>query len=157
MANGMLSWKHSLIKSTRIMRIWKMLHMSANFMMTSSNGNILRVTGPLCEEFTGDRWIPPAQRPVTRSFDIFFDLRLNKRLSKQSCGWWFETPSGSSWRHCNVRLLLTDLVLTQILFTGYWLFALQFLLLCFVEYLRVSIMILDVCQFGYEFIAVWIC
>ena len=35
----------------------------------------------------------PAQRPVTRSFDVFFDLRLNKRLSKQWCGWWFETPS----------------------------------------------------------------
>ena len=34
----------------------------------------------------------PAQRPVTRSFDIFFDLRLNKRLSKQSWGWWFKTP-----------------------------------------------------------------
>ena len=33
----------------------------------------------------------PAQRPVTRSFDVFFDLRLNKRLSKQSWGWWFET------------------------------------------------------------------
>ena len=30
----------------------------------------------------------PAQRPVTRSFDIFCDLRLNKRLSKQSWGWW---------------------------------------------------------------------
>ena len=29
------------------------------FMMTSSNGNILRVTGPLCGEFTGPRWIPP--------------------------------------------------------------------------------------------------
>ena len=43
----------------------------------------------------------PAQRPVTRSFDVFFDLRLNKRLSKQSCGWWFETPTGSLWRHCN--------------------------------------------------------
>ena len=26
----------------------------------------------------------PAQRPVTRSFNVFFDLRLNKRLSKQS-------------------------------------------------------------------------
>ena len=26
----------------------------------------------------------PAQRPVTRSFEVFFDLRLNKRLSKQS-------------------------------------------------------------------------
>ena len=43
----------------------------------------------------------PAQRPVTRSFDVFFDLRLNKRLSKQPWGWWFETPSWSLWRHCN--------------------------------------------------------
>ena len=42
----------------------------------------------------------PAQRPVTRSFDVFFDLRLNKRLSKQSWGWWFETPSRPLWRHC---------------------------------------------------------
>ena len=33
----------------------------------------------------------PAQRPVTRNFDVFFDLRLNKRLSKQSWGWWFDT------------------------------------------------------------------
>ena len=69
-------------------------------MMTSSNGNIFRVTGRLCEEFTGDRWFP-SQRPVTRSFDIFFDLRLNKRLSKQSWGWWFKTPSHPLWRHCN--------------------------------------------------------
>ena len=35
----------------------------------------------------------PAQMPVTRSFDVFFDLRLTKRLSKQSRGWWFKTPS----------------------------------------------------------------
>ena len=46
----------------------------------------------------------PAQRPVTRSFDVFFDLRLNKRLSKQSWGWWFETPLHSLWRHCNVAI-----------------------------------------------------
>ena len=32
------------------------------------------------------------QKPVTQSFGVFFDLRLNKRLSKQS-GWWFGTPS----------------------------------------------------------------
>ena len=44
----------------------------------------------------------PAQRPVTRSFDVFFDLRLNKRLSKQPWGWWFETPAWSLWRHRNV-------------------------------------------------------
>ena len=35
----------------------------------------------------------PTQRPVTRSFDVFFDLRLNKRLSKQWWGWWVETLS----------------------------------------------------------------
>ena len=43
----------------------------------------------------------PSQRPVTRSFDIFFDLRLNKGLSKQSRGWWFTMPSHSLWCHCN--------------------------------------------------------
>ena len=69
-------------------------------MMTSSNGNIFRVTGPLCGEFTGPGEFP-AQRPVTRSFDVFFDLRPNKRLSKQPWGWWFETPSWSLWRQCN--------------------------------------------------------
>ena len=68
--------------------------------MTSSNGNIFRVTGlcagnsPVSGEF-------PAQRPVTRSFDVFFDLCLNKPLGKQSWGWWFETPSHRLWRHCN--------------------------------------------------------
>ena len=149
--------------------------------MTSSNGNIFRVTGPLCREFTGHRWIPhtkasdvelwnnhnknkiqqtcahfignalyyyymymycnselglnvctltwwchqmetfsallaicaenspvpgefPAhtERPVTRSFDVFFHLCLNKRLNKQSWGWWLETPSRPLWRCCNV-------------------------------------------------------
>ena len=43
----------------------------------------------------------PSQRPVTRSFDVFFDLCLNKQLSKQSWVWWFETPSRPLWHHCN--------------------------------------------------------
>ena len=43
----------------------------------------------------------PTQRPVTRSFDVYFDLRPNKRLSKQSSGWWFETLSPPLWRHRN--------------------------------------------------------
>ena len=43
----------------------------------------------------------PTRRPVTRSFDVFFDLRLNKRLCKQSWGWLFQTPSHQLWRHCN--------------------------------------------------------
>ena len=69
-------------------------------MMTSSNGNIFRVTGHLCGKFTGPGEFH-AQRPVTRSFDVFFDLRPNKRLSKQWWGWWFETLSSPLWRHCN--------------------------------------------------------
>ena len=44
----------------------------------------------------------PSQRPVTRSFDVFFDQRLKKRLSKQSWDWWLKTPPRSLWRHCNV-------------------------------------------------------
>ena len=66
-----------------------------------------RVTGPLCGEFTGDQW-NPSQRPVTRSIYVFFDLRLNKQLIKQSLGRWFESPSSSLWRHCsdNVGIIL---------------------------------------------------
>ena len=69
--------------------------------MTSSNGTFSTLlaicvgNSPVTGEFL-------AQRPVTRSFDVFFDLRLNKRLSKQSWGWWFETPWRSLWRHRNV-------------------------------------------------------
>ena len=57
------------------------LHNASCCIMTSSSGNIFRVTVPLWEESTG-RF--PSPRPVTRSFDILFDLRLNKRSSKQS-------------------------------------------------------------------------
>ena len=63
--------------------------------MTSSNGNIFRVTGPLWREF-------PSHRPVMRIFGVFFDLCLNKRLRKQSRRLWSETLSRSLWRLCNV-------------------------------------------------------
>ena len=43
----------------------------------------------------------PTQRPVTQTFDVFFDLCMNKRLRKLSRGWWFETPWRPLWRHCN--------------------------------------------------------
>ena len=81
-------------------RLLVLCYCHISFMMTSSNRNIFRVTGPLCGEFTGPGE-SPTQRPVTRSFDVFFDLRLNKRLSKQPNSWWFETPSWSLWHHCN--------------------------------------------------------
>ena len=55
-------------------------------LLSNSAGNL-----PVTGEF-------PTQRPVTRSFDVIFDLRLNKRLNKQSWGWCFETLSHTLWR-----------------------------------------------------------
>ena len=62
----------------------------------------------------------PSQRPVTWSFDVFFDLALNKRLSKPWRRWWFETPSRSLWRHSNdialcCRLFTADFAAATIL------------------------------------------
>ena len=68
--------------------------------MTSSNGNIFHVTGPLCGEFTGHWWFPNSKASDVELW-CFFDLRLNKPLSKQSRDWWFETQLGSLWRHYN--------------------------------------------------------
>ena len=62
-------------------------------MMTSSNGNIFRVTDHLCGEFTGPGDFP-TKRPVTRSFDVFFDMRPNKRF-----GWVNTGEAGDLRRH----------------------------------------------------------
>ena len=67
--------------------------------MTSSSGNIFRITGPLWRKFSGHRWITLTKARDAELWCILW--RLNKRLSKQSWGWWFETPYRSLWRHCN--------------------------------------------------------
>ena len=99
--NDVMIWTFFLLDSP-VRGIKRLSVDSKHTMMTSSNGNIFRVTGPLCGEFTGPGEFP-TQKPVTRSFDVFFDLRLNKRLSKQPWGWWFETTSWSLWRHRNAN------------------------------------------------------
>ena len=92
----MILFNHSCISFQVLMSKAQMY-----LIMTSSNVNIFRVlalcagNSPVTGEF-------PTQKPVTRSFDVFFDLRLNKRLSKHSRGWWFKTPSCPIRRHCNV-------------------------------------------------------
>ena len=68
-------------------------------MMTWSNWNIFRVTGPLWLESTDHRWIPLTKFNDTEMW-CFFDLRLDKRLSKQSRRRWFETPWHPLWRLC---------------------------------------------------------
>ena len=62
----------------------------------------------LCE---GNSPVPgefPSQWSVPRKFEVFFDLPLNKRLGKQSWGWWFETLSCPLWRHCNESRKILD-------------------------------------------------
>ena len=76
-----------------------------NNMMTSSNGNTFYALLALCARNSPVTGEFPAHWPVTRSFDVFYDLRLNKRLRKQSWCWWFETPSFSLWRYCNGDIL----------------------------------------------------
>ena len=74
--------------------------------MTSSNGNIFRVTSPLCGEFTGHWWIP-----LTNASDAqlwCFPWSVPERLSKQLRRWWFEMPLHSLWRHCNATNTYQD-------------------------------------------------
>ena len=68
------------------------------------NWPFVRGNSPVPGEF-------PAQRPVTRSFDVFFDLLLNKPFSKQSWGCWFKTLSRPLWRHCNVEICDTMMLM----------------------------------------------
>ena len=73
--------------------------------MTSSNGNIFRVTLPaLCEGNPSVTGGFLSQRAVTRSFDVFFDMRLNKRLSKQWRRRWF----GRHRVHYDVTVMVED-------------------------------------------------
>ena len=62
----------------------------------------------------------PAQLPVTRSFFVFFHLRLHKRLSKQSSGWSFETPSRWLWRHGNGFVESIKLFTTVVMNSFVW-------------------------------------
>ena len=68
----------------------------------------------------------PTQRPVTRSFDVYFDLRPNERLSKQWWGWWFETLSRSLWRHRNVLVFIVAIATRMIIPQKY--FCYQFII-----------------------------
>ena len=60
--------------------------------------------------------------PVARSFDVFFDLHPNKRLSKQWWGWWVETPSRPLWRQRNeTHYHLTSVTLQrQMIWISQW-------------------------------------
>ena len=89
-------WRHQMETVSALLAIWA--------------GN-----SPVPGEFS-------AQRPVTRGFDVFFDLRPDKQLTKQSWGWWFESPSHSLWRHRYVYMNTNLGSAITIQYTCHWLF-----------------------------------
>ena len=67
---------------------------------------------PLCEEFTGPGEFP-AQKPVTRSFDVFFDLCLNN-------GWVNNHEAGDLRRHrahYDVSVMTSSAILIHIVYS----------------------------------------
>ena len=86
-----------VVKTNILSQAWKLVIWWRHQMETfSALLAICAGNSPVTGEF-------PAQRSVRRSFDVFFDLRPNKRLSKLSWGWWFETLSRTLWRQCNEK------------------------------------------------------
>ena len=81
------TWPHDVVRIKETW--WRHLMETNSALLAICAGN-----SPVPGEF-------PTQRPVTRSFDVYFDLRPNKWLSKQWWGWWFETSSCPLWRHRN--------------------------------------------------------
>ena len=81
----------TLVQSMQVKYAWRILvkltptiakqSTSMRHMMMSSNGNFSRVTGPLWGESTGNRRTT-LTKASDAEFDVFFDLRLNKRLIK---------------------------------------------------------------------------
>ena len=100
--NVSVSWYHGNKKSSVFMVLlggklvtwWRHQMETFSTLLAVCAGN-----SPVTGEF-------PSQGTVTRSFDAFLDLCLNKCLSKQSWGWWFEMPSRSLWHHCDDEWLL---------------------------------------------------
>ena len=91
------------------------VHIARGFMIKSSNGNMFRFTGHLCGKFTGDQWIPRTKASDAEVW-CFLWSAPDKRLSKQWWDWWFKTPSGPLWRHCNVTTLTQNVELSNMTF-----------------------------------------
>ena len=98
MTGGSYDMCHKCIISHCTVFYWMPQHHC--IMMTSWNGNIFRVTGPLCGEFTGHRWIPLTNASDAKLWCIPWP-RLSGRLNTHSRRQWFQTASRSLWRHCS--------------------------------------------------------
>ena len=117
--HGASTWSHSFEWNSKYVRRHQTAPLDFLVYNTSYSPHIMTWWRHQMETFSallaicaGNSPVPgefPAQRPVTRSLDVFFDLRLNKRLSKQSRGWWFETLPRPLWRHSSEFMLYNPL------------------------------------------------
>ena len=78
--------------------------------MTSSNGNIFRVTGHLCEEFTGLRWIPLTKASDAELWCLFWSVPSNG---------WVNTPEAGDLRryHAHYDVIVMTYTLNAV---WYW-------------------------------------
>ena len=65
---------------------WDFWWVSGDVMMTSSNGNIFRVTGHLCGEFTGHRWIPRTKASDAELWWFFICAWINCWVNNAQAG-----------------------------------------------------------------------
>ena len=97
---------HSDFISRRTYCIWKLWQCDIPWCHQMETFSVLLAlcarNSPVTSEF-------PTQRPVAWSLDVFFDLCLNKGLTKQLWGWWSETQSRSLWHHCNDFVMKKEL------------------------------------------------
>ena len=80
--------------------------------MTSSNGNIFRVPGPLCGEFNGERWIPHTQASDAELWCFLWSARINAWVNNREAGYLRRHRA-----HYDVIVMITWFYLTQ---TIYW-------------------------------------
>ena len=67
--------------------IWYFRLPLVGVMTTSSNGNIFRVTGHLCREFTGHRWIPHTEASDMELWCFFFIyISINGWVNNREAG-----------------------------------------------------------------------
>ena len=88
--------KYSWLQIRNLLSWWRHQMETFSVLLAICAGN-----SPFPREF-------PSQRPAMRSFGVFFDLRQEKRLRKQSWGWWFETLWSPLWHHSKVCRLQFD-------------------------------------------------
>ena len=88
--------------------------------MTSSNGNSFRVASPLCGEFTDHRWIPLTKASDAELWCFLWSAPWIHGWVNDAWGWWFETPSLSLWRHCNVEDIAMAFRKNDIVITTLW-------------------------------------